>query len=230
MAQGSGARAPMFVLLAFSLGLAACSAVPLPANLNPASATRAETPLMAAVSGGHIDDVRSLTESGAALNTLTESGTPLAEAVRRGEERIAWYLLSQGAAPDLAVAGQPTPLMVAAEAGAGRLVRLLLSAGANVNAVSADGGTPVILAARNGHLSVVKALLSAGANVNVSQGGQSLLMMVVGGGDLLTAEMLLAAGAEVNYRSPDGQTALDVARARHNPDLEMLLVQAGAEL
>ncbi len=221
MAQGSGARAPMFVLLAVSLGLAACSAVPLPANLNPASATRAETPLMAAVSGGHIDDVRSLTESGAALNTLTESGTPLAEAVRRGEERIAWYLLSQGAAPDLAVAGQPTPLMVAAEAG---------SAGANVNAVSADGGTPVILAARNGHLSVVKALLSAGANVNVSQGGQSLLMMVVGGGDLLTAEMLLAAGAEVNYRSPDGQTALDVARARHNPDLEMLLVQAGAEL
>jgi len=55
-------------------------------------------------------------------------------------------------------------------------------------------------------------------------------MKVASSGDLLTAEMLLAAGADVNFRSEDGATALDVARARSHPDLEMLLVQAGAEL
>lgn len=37
-----------------------------------------------------------------------------------------------------------------------------------------------------------------------------------------------AAGA--GFRSDDGATALDVARANNHRDLEMLLVQAGAEL
>ena len=62
------------------------------------------------------------------------------------------------------------------------------------------------------------------------QGGHSLLMHIVEGGDLLTAEMLLAAGADVNYRGSDGRTALDLARASNNRDIEMLLIQAGAQL
>ena len=45
-----------------------------------------------------------------------------------------------------------------------------------------------------------------------------------------TAEALLAAGADVNYRGSDGRTALDLARASNNRDIEMLLIQAGAEL
>lgn len=55
-------------------------------------------------------------------------------------------------------------------------------------------------------------------------------MKIVATGDLLTAEMLLAAGADVNFRAEDGDTALAVARASNRRDLEMLLVQAGAEL
>ncbi|TYC57068.1 ankyrin repeat domain-containing protein [Marinobacter sp. BW6] len=111
-----------------------------------------------------------------------------------------------------------------------RRVQLLLSAGADVNASDRNGYTPVMRAAENGHLSVVKVLLAAGANVNVSQGGESLLMKIVANGDLLTAERLVAAGADVNYRAKDGQTALDIARTTNNRDLEMLLVQAGAQL
>jgi ankyrin repeat protein len=76
----------------------------------------------------------------------------------------------------------------------------------------------------------VKVLVASGANVKVSQGGESLLMKIVANGDLLTAERLVAAGADVNYRARDGQTALDIARATNNRDLEMLLVPAGAQL
>ncbi|PHQ25220.1 hypothetical protein CLH62_12815 [Marinobacter guineae] len=121
-------------------------------------------------------------------------------------------------------------LVSAAGNGEKRRVQLLLSAGANVNTSDRDGFTPVMRAAESGHLSVVKVLLSAGANVNVSQGGESLLMKIVASGDLLTAEMLLAAGADVNFRADSGKTALDMARATNNRDLEMLLVQAGATL
>ncbi len=230
MAQGTGTSLRVILLSSMiSLFLTGCASSQ-PSNLTQREAAAADTPMIQAVSSGDLEQVETLAESGASLNTLTDQGTPLEAAVRAREDRIAWFLLRKGAAPDLANADGVTPLMMAAADGQRRLVRLLLSAGADVNARDAEGTTPVILAARNGHLTVVKVLLAAGANVNVSQNGRSLLMQIVEGGDLLTAEMLVAAGADVNYRNKDGLTALDLARADNNKDLEMLLVQAGADI
>jgi ankyrin repeat protein len=223
---------PLSLLMTASLALvlvSGCASQGEPINLHHETASTAGTPLTSAAEAGDLERVRELTRAGVSLNTLTENGSPLMAAVAAGQDRIALYLLSEGAAPDLATDGGETPLMVAAADGSRRLVQLLLSAGANVNAVDAQGYTPVMHAAGNGHLSVLKVLLAAGANVNVSQGDESLLMKVVASGDLLTVEMLLAAGADVNYRGGDGRTALDLARANNNRDLEMLLVQAGAE-
>lgn len=245
MANGTGVRAPALTLpsakpsvpvlfrrlataLTLSLLLAACASNQEPANLDRGRATAEATPMVAAVRDGDLEQVQALASEGASLNTVTEEGTPLFVAAEAGHARIAWFLLSEGADPDLATAGGMTPLMIASQKGHRRLVSLLLSAGARVNATSAAGDTPIFLAAREGNLSVVKALLSAGANVNVSQDGRSLLMHVVEGGDLLMAEVLLAAGADVSYEGPDGLTALDVARQNNNQELQMLLVQAGA--
>lgn len=228
----NGYARPLFAGVILALGsvlMTACAHDPTPANLTQQQGTAAATPLIQAVSAADLDQVEQLVEAGAPVNTLTEQGTPLAKAVAEGHGQIAWYLLSRGASPDYTGSDGVTPLMVASADGDRRLVQLLLSAGADVNAQGRDGQTPVLLAARAGHLAVVRVLLSAGANVNVSQDGRSLLMHIVASGDLLTAEALLAAGADVNYRSPDGQTALDMARAIRNHDLQMLLIQAGAE-
>lgn len=231
MAKGTGCpRCVLIVLLLMVSWLPGCASHNEPTNLEHDTATRAATPMIDATEQGDLDRVMALAEAGESLNTLTEQGSPLMAAVVAGQDRIAWYLLSQGASPDLAAEDGETPLMVASAQGSRRLVQLLLSAGAQVNARDINGYTPVIRAAEQGHLSVVKVLLAAGANVNVSQGGESLLMKIVDSGDLLTAEMLLAAGADVNYRTSDGETALDRARASNNRDLEMLLVQAGATL
>lgn len=230
MAKGSGtlhALLPSFLVLFLFSG---CASRDEPSNLARGTASGPNTPMVQAAASGNLEQVAALAEAGQSLNTLTEQGSPLMAAVRAGRDRIAWYLLSEGADPDLAPPGEATPLMVAAGDGRRRLVQLLLSAGADVNAVDGQGYTPVIRAAEQGNLSVVKVLLAAGANVNVSQGGESLLMKIVGSGDLLTAEMLLAAGADVNYRAENGSTALGRARAINNRDLEMLLVQAGARL
>ncbi|MFO7529287.1 MAG: ankyrin repeat domain-containing protein [Marinobacter sp.] len=230
MAKGSGTLHALFLSLLLSLLVSGCATRDEPGNLARETATETATPLIRAAAAGNLEKVKTLAEAGHSLNTLTERGSPLMAAVRAGRDRVAWYLLSEGADPDLAARGESTPLMVAAGDGSRRLVQLLLSAGASVNAVDERGYTPVIRAAEQGNLSVVKVLLAAGANVNVSQGGESLLMKIVGSGDLLTAEMLLAAGADVNYRAEDGSTALSRARAINNRDLEMLLVQAGARL
>ncbi len=224
--HGMGACALIFCLV---LTLTGCGSAPTPANLEQASASVARTPLIAAVEAGDLDRVQTLAGNGQSLNVVTEKGTPLAAAVVAAQPRVAWYLLSEGAAPDLAAAGQPTPLMLAAGSGQRRMVELLLSAGADVNARSATGETPMTLAAMAGNLAVVKVLLAAGANVNVSQDGRSLLMRVVNRGDLLTTESLLEAGADVRFEDPRGLTALDLARGGRNHDLEMLLIQAGAD-
>ncbi len=221
-------RLAVSAVFAMLAGLAGCASEPVERNLDHHASASEQSPLWQAASNGELEQVTALVQSGSALNTVTEAGTPLMAAVRAGEARIAWYLLSEGADPDLADASGETPLMVAAGEGNRRMVELLLSGGARVNAADRDGNTAIIRAAEQGNLSVVKTLLTAGANVNVSQGGDSLLMKIVDNGDLLTAEMLLAAGADVHYQAPDGDTALDRARAIGNEDLEMLLVQAGA--
>ncbi|KAA1171438.1 ankyrin repeat domain-containing protein [Marinobacter salinexigens] len=231
MAKGTGVY-PL-VLTAFVLalpGLSGCSSSPESTNLSRQNGTASATPLFEAASSGDLEQVTVLAEAGVSLNTLTEQGSPLMAAVVSGQDRVVLYLLAGGANPELSAGNGETPLMVAAGAGSRRLVQLLLSAGADVNAEDVNGSTPVIRAAERGNLSVVKLLLTAGANVNVSQGGESLLMKIVANGDLLTSEMLLSAGADVNFRGHGGSTALDIARSRHYRDLEMLLVQAGAEL
>ncbi len=228
----NGIARPLLASLLFALGtvlITGCAHDPTPANLTQQHASATATPLLQAVAAADLQRVEQLVDAGAAVNTLTEQGTPLAKAVAEGQGRIAWYLLSRGAAPDYTGTDGVTPLMLAAAQGDRPMVRLLLSAGAEVNARDANGQTPVMLAARAGHLAVMRVLLSAGANVNVAQGGRSLLMQVVASGDLLTTEALLAAGADVNYRSPEGQTALGLARAIRNHDLQMLLIQAGAD-
>jgi ankyrin repeat protein len=235
MAKGPGFSKYSILLSSVLLALAftalpGCVSRDVPANLDQQTESASGLALYRAATEGDFEAVRGLTKSGAPLNTLTINGTPLMAAVRARADRIAWYLLTNGADPDLAASDQVTPLMMASEQGDRRLVRLLLSAGASVNATDFRGFTPVMRAAERGQLPVVKVLLAAGANVNVNQGGESLLMKVVSAGDLLTAEMLLAGGADVNFRAKNGATALDVARASNHQDLEMLLVQAGAEL
>ncbi|WP_404365445.1 ankyrin repeat domain-containing protein [Marinobacter sp.] len=243
MANGTGARALLPILssapvhaltlryaavLAFTLFLGACASPRGPSNLDQGQARADTTPMVAAVRHGDLDRVQALAGDGASLNTVTEQGTPLFVAAEAGHARITWFLLSEGASPDLVTESGMTPLMVASLKGHRQIVALLLSAGAGVNAASEAGDTPIFLAAREGNLSVVKALLSAGANVNVSQGDHSLLMQVVEGGDLLMAEVLLAAGADPGYKGPDGLTALAIARQNNSRELQMLLIQAGA--
>lgn len=101
MAQGPGSIFSNLLLLLFSaLLISACASGGDPSNLEQRQSSVADTPLMAAVSSGDLDKVESLASAGASLNTLTEQGTPLAAAVRSGEDRIALFLLSEGAAPD----------------------------------------------------------------------------------------------------------------------------------
>ena len=207
-------------VLLLTLMLMACSSAG--SNLQHQELTAASA-LTDAAARGDLKQVRQLARQGASLNARAPQGTALGVAAEAGHEQVVWFLLGERVDLELAAADGRTPLMAAAAAGHRRVVQMLLAAGAQVNARNSAEETAVTLAARRGSLSTLKALIAGGGDVNVVQHGESLLMHVVRSGDLLTAESLVSAGADPGFATTDGLTALDIARAMRNRELEILL-------
>lgn len=133
--------------------------------------------------------------------------------------------------------GFGTPLMYAAGAGHEGTVSALLVLGADPNVHERDDGlTALHLAAESGNADACRALLTAHANVNaVDEFGRTALHLAVLSGRHDAARVLLDAGADLNVaadcvRFPRSkhQTALEVARARRDADMVLLLTSHGA--
>jgi ankyrin repeat protein len=88
---------------------------------------------------------------------------PLHIAVQEGHQRMAAFLLANGATVHTSFTEGWTALHVAAQAGDADLTRLLLDAGAPIDATNAIGMTPLHSAALSGHVGVTEYLLSRGA-------------------------------------------------------------------
>lgn len=210
------------------LQLAGCASSPRHYNLADQRVT-SPTPLMKASIRGDLAQVRALVARGAAVNAVGPRGPALKLAVAHQRDKVALRLLADGAKPDLTGPDGVTALMLASRNGDEELVKRLLARGADVNHQAADGSNAVAYAAGEGNLAVIRRLLAAGGNVNIVIRGESLLMRVVNADNLLMTNVLISAGADVNYRAADGRTALAIARSHHNRDIQMLLLQAGAQ-
>jgi len=100
-------------------------------------------------------------------------------------------------------------LHAAAIGGAPRIAKYLLERGANPNGEDGDGVTPVILATKYGHPEVVALLVAAGAKkLDDKTTAQIRMITAAARGDLVALRRELARGAEVNLKSPSGETAL----------------------
>jgi len=93
-------------------------------------------------------------------------------------------------------------------------------------------GVPVLcLAARTGNRGAIRLLIEAGANLDApaEDRGNSALMDAVAAGHIQIAADLLAAGANANIKSKDGQNALVIAVGKNDRETTRLLLQNGAE-
>ncbi|OFW00945.1 MAG: hypothetical protein A3G20_06125 [Acidobacteria bacterium RIFCSPLOWO2_12_FULL_59_11] len=184
--------------------------------------------------------------------------TPLWEACASASAAMVEKLLKAEAKPDAALETGATPLMMCARTGGVEAVRSLVAAGANVNAMEAGKGqTALMWAVANRHPETVKALIERGADVGartkhvvlpaarsdnyssgdgnyegdfreVSKGGFTPLLFAAQHGDLESAKLLLAAGADVNEATPEGSSALIRATANNHPDVAEFLLGHGA--
>lgn len=110
---------------------------------------------------------------------------------------------------------------------AGVSIVLLVSAASRA---SAGANPPLIDAVKNRDTAAVTALLKQHADVNARQGdGTTALHWAVHLDDLKTAELLIAAGAQVNAANDVGVTPLYLSCTNRNPAMVLKLLAARAD-
>ncbi len=106
------------------------------------------------------------------------------------------------------------------------VIRALLDGGANVNQTDPEGLTGLLWTVLSNQVEVARLLLDHGADVNhVDQHGMTALLYAasIDFGDSAMIDLLRAHGAKLDARTPQGLTALDLARKyRHTHLLKSL--------
>ena len=194
-----------------------------------------------------------LIRAGANVNVANDLGaTPLWTASLNGSAAMVGRLLQAGANPNAALLLGETPLMVAARSGNADVVKQLLAKGANVNTRAARGQTALMWAVAQKHPDVVKVLLEHGADVQarseswsqveavsphghpdynraIQYGNNTPLMFAARVGDLGSAKLLVASGANVNDQDARGISVLVLAAHSGFRDVVEFLLEAGAD-
>lgn len=193
-----------------------------------------------------------LIRAGAKVNAANDLGaTPLWTACQNGSEAMVRRLLAAGANPNPALLLGETPMMVAARSGNPAVVELLLAKGANVNAHAARGQTALMWAVAQRHPEVVSVLLAHGADIRarseawgevmavpphgyldynrpIPHGNDTALLFAARVGDLASARLLVAAGANVNDEDAWGITPTVLAAHSGFADVVEFLLEKGA--
>ena len=202
------------------------------------------------------DDVEGaelLIRAGARVNAANDLGaTPLWIASQNGSAAMVAKLLAAGANPNAALIAGETPLMVAARSGKPEVVERLLAKGANVSARGARGQDAMMWAVAQKHPDVVQVLVAHGADVQarsdvwsemmavpphglpeynrlIPHGGETPLMFAARAGDLASAKILVAAGANVNDADAWGVSATTLAAHSGFAELVDFLLDRGAD-
>ncbi|PWU11874.1 MAG: hypothetical protein C5B51_01890 [Terriglobia bacterium] len=194
-----------------------------------------------------------LLRAGANVNAANDLGaTPLWAASQNGSVAMIRKLLDAGANPNAALLAGETPLMVAARGGYPEVCELLLAKGADLNTHGPRGQTAVMWAVAQKHPETVKLLLSHHPDLNlrsevwtevmavpphgylpynkaIPHGGETAILFAARAGDLESAKLLAAAGANVNDADAWGVSATVLAAHSGFTDLVLFLLEKGAD-
>ena len=191
-----------------------------------------DTSLVRAIKISDADRVRTLMYANVDVNEKNYAGiTPLTIAAEKGNMEIIKMLVEDGNAlvNDVSSYGV-TPLIAAAAAGNDEVVAYLVGQGANVSAKDDWGKTALIYAANMDNPKLVSSVIKLDKTaVNLPDNlGNTALIYAAQKGLLDNMKILLANGANANYRNPaTGISALSAAAAEGNSAAIRMLVRTG---
>jgi uncharacterized protein len=152
--------------------------------------------------------------------------TALMDAVKMNDSVKVKELIQQGVDVNQLDSGGDAPLIIASYEGHTEIVRLLLEAGADVRAL--DPGmkaTALHAAAYAGRSDAARLLIEHGIDIN-KQGpynGYTALHDAIWQNNIETARIILQAGPDLSLESHEGQTPLEMARARDRKKIADLI-------
>ncbi|XP_064390639.1 uncharacterized protein LOC135338431 isoform X3 [Halichondria panicea] len=175
--------------------------------VKPCSKT-SKTPLEEAVDREHNELVPILVK---ALKKVNERNAKLFTVTSVEQLRS---LVTNGADVDSRERNGVTPLMAHTEKGGKELMQELIRLRANVDLQDNEGLTALMIAAREGNAVLVQILIGASAILDFKEKerGHTALMLATIGMFLRVVKELVLAKADINTRSRDGRTALDIAK------------------
>ena len=212
------------------------------------------TPLHWAAHWDELDVVRLLLAAGANAKASNRYRvTPLHEASLVSDAPMIEALLNAGANPNASYGSGETPVMMAARTGNVEAVKILTEHGADINAAEEfRGQTAMMFAAAENHPDVVKFLIDHGARVNARslkydfgsvkmagggafmdrpEGGLTPLFFAAREGAIETAQVLIAAGAELNITETQyGFTPMMTAIFNGHYDFAAMMIEKGADV
>ena len=162
--------------------------------------------LHSAISVGNSAAVEMVCAKGAAINNKNRHGdAPIIEATRKGNRAILQILLSHRANVNIHGYCDLTALHAATNMSDVSIVKTLLKAGAEINAVDVKGATPLHHAAARSNADIVQILIDHNADIEArNYCGLTPLDFASD----ITAETLIANGADINARDDEDDTPL----------------------
>ena len=193
--------------------------------------------LYMAIRDGALEQVKTLIEKGADVNTGIDDGsgyTPLHIAAQSKHVKACNLLIEAGAKVNVADGKGYTLLHIAAQDNSEEVCKLLIEAGAKVNTPDGDGYTPLNIAAYFNSREVAELLVEAGANVNkANNAGETPLSTAAWQEHVRMAKLLVRAGADPNIAGKRGHTPLFAAVRNDKLSsrrLARLFIEAGARV
>jgi serine/threonine protein kinase len=207
-----------------------CAPQPAPPTSNTDAPSNSGTALLAAVSSGKVDAVKSLLAKGANVEEADRDGTtPLMLASERNDVPIVEALLAAGARVDPVDARGRSSLYRASASGKVDAIRLLLDHQADLNQRATDLSTPLLGAVTHGKLDAAQLLIDRGADVNLGDSTNTTPLMaaaetspdIPNPADLI--RLLLKHGAKRGLKDSRGRIAFQRAIESKNTAAVALL-------
>ena len=222
--------------LAIAFGLAGVICLPASAQVQPTPAEVASySGLHGAAHKGDAAQIRQLAGKGDINGRDGYGRTPVHVAAFARQHEAIRALAAAGADLNLLERDRYDAVTIASVADDEETLRVLLALGASAKQVTSRyDGTALIAAAHLGHDGVVRQLIAAGApldHVNNLHWTAVIESIVLGNGGprhQATLKALIDAGANLQLGDRQGQTPLQLARARGYREMVAMLEKAGA--